>query len=93
MQVDINVSNIVIGLLISLISLITWFLKQAVDHLRVQIERLHSADEVMAREIRVLDKNSITREEMKELFKEHNDSVEKSLNAIFRKLDSLDGKK
>ncbi|HQR83228.1 MAG TPA: hypothetical protein PK283_10000 [Thiotrichales bacterium] len=46
-------SNIVIGLLISLISLITWFLKQAVDHLRVQIERLHSADEVMAREIRV----------------------------------------
>ncbi|HQR96337.1 MAG TPA: hypothetical protein PLF09_07045, partial [Thiotrichales bacterium] len=43
--------------------------------------------------IRVLDKNSITREEMKELFKEHNDAVEKSLNAIFRKLDALDGKK
>jgi hypothetical protein len=93
MQVDINLSNIILGLLISLISLITWFLKQAVDHLRTQIESLHDADNAMAREIRSLDKNSITREEMRQLIKEHNESVEKSLSAIFRKLDNLEAKK
>jgi septal ring factor EnvC (AmiA/AmiB activator) len=93
MQVDINLSNIILGLLISLISLITWFLKQAVDHLRTQIKSLHDADNEMSKEIRSLDKNSITREEMRQLIKEHNESVEKSLSAIFRKLDNLEAKK
>lgn len=93
MQVDINLSNVILSLLIGLISLITWFLKQAVDHLRTQIENLHDADNAMAKEIRALDKNSITREEMHQLIKEHNDSVEKSLSSIFRKLENLEAKK
>lgn len=85
MQVDINLSNVILGLLISLISLITWFLKQAVDHLRTQIESLHSTDKELRDEIHQLDKNSIAREDWEKWRKEIKDDHTK----IYDRLNEL----
>ncbi len=93
MQVDINIASVLGYGFLALMSVITYLLKQAVDGLKAQIDQLHEKDDELAKEIHSLDKNSITREEIRGLFKEHSDYFEKSLSAIFRKLDNFENKR
>lgn len=87
MQLDINVVEVLGWVFIGLMSVITWLLKQAVDHLKRQIEILHDADEELRKDIHNLDKNSITRtdfESFRQEVKSDNEKIYNRLNDVLK---------
>ena len=89
MNIDINTTNVVAYIIMALMGLITYFLKQTVDGIKKQIDALQAVDTKLSEDIHRLDKTSISRtdfDKFRDELKADHKEINKSLSEIMRAL-------
>lgn len=87
MSIDINATNIVAYIIMAMMGLITWFLKQTVDGIKKQIDALQAVDMKLSEDIHRLDKTSISRgdfDKFRDELKAEHKEINKQLTEIMR---------
>lgn len=87
MSIDINATNIVAYIIMAMMGLITWFLKQTVDGIKKQIDALQAVDTKLSDDIHRLDKTSISRgdfDKFRDELKAEHKEINKQLTEIIR---------
>lgn len=87
MNIDINASNIVAYIIMAMMGLITWFLKQTVDGIKKQIDALQVVDTKLSEDMHRLDKTSISRgdfDKFRDELKAEHKEINKQLIEIIR---------
>lgn len=89
MNIDINTTNVVAYIIMALMGLITYFLKQTVDGIKKQIDALQAVDTKLSEDIHRLDKTSISRtdfEKFRDELKADHKELNKTLTDILKAL-------
>lgn len=89
MNIDINTTNVVAYIIMALMGLITYFLKQTVDGIKKQIDALQAVDTKLSEDIHRLDKTSISRtdfEKFRDELKADHKELNKTLTDILKVL-------
>lgn len=87
MNIDINATNVVAYIIMGMMGLITWFLKQTVDGIKKQIDALQAVDTKLSEDIHRLDKTSISRsdfDKFRDELKADHKEINKQLTEIIR---------
>ena len=91
MNIDINTTNVVAYIIMALMGLITYFLKQTVDGIKKQIDALQTVDTKLSEDIHRLDKTSISRTDF-EKFRDELKADHKELNKTLTDILQVLGK-
>lgn len=91
MSIDINTTNVVAYIIMALMGLITYFLKQTVDGIKKQIDALQAVDTKLSEDIHRLDKTSISRTDF-EKFRDELKADHKELNKTLTDILQVLGK-
>lgn len=91
MNIDINTTNVVAYIIMALMGLITYFLKQTVDGIKKQIDALQAVDTKLSEDIHRLDKTSISRTDF-EKFRDELKADHKELNKTLTDILQVLGK-